>query len=271
MKIQEFYDQQTGTLSYIINDGENAAIIDPVLNYDQFSGKISHQSTTEIINYLKKHDLKPKYILETHIHADHLTAASYLKEKFPTTTIAISENVEKVIKYWNKTFEINASSQNFDKLLKDGEKIALGAFEIEVISTPGHTPSCLCYKIGDNIFVGDLIFAPDIGTARCDFPGSGADESFSSLQKILAFSDATKLYSGHDYPPQSRSIQHFATIKEQKQQNIMIGNNINRQDFTKKRQERDAKLPPPKLLYPALQVNICAGKLPKFLKIPVND
>ncbi len=276
MKIKEFYDKETATFSYIVDDGFGVcAIIDSVLDYDQNSGRISHKSTDELISYIEAQNLKVEWILETHIHADHLTAASYLQEKFPHAKIAIGEKIVEVQKYWVEFFdianEVKTDGSQFDKLFKAGEKFKIGALNCEVIYTPGHTPACYCYKIDDAIFVGDLIFMPDVGSARCDFPGGNAREAFFSLQKILSHKDETKLYTAHDYPPQNRQLSCFATIKEQKERNVLINKNVTEEEFVANRQARDTGKPVPKLLLPAIQFNIRAGKIKKgfFMKIPV--
>jgi len=277
MTIKEFYDKETATFSYIVDDGLGVcAIIDSVLDYDQNSGRISHKSADELIAYIEAQNLKVEWILETHIHADHLTAAAYLQEKFPHAKIAIGEKIVEVQKYWVEFFdianEVKTDGSQFDKLFKAGEKFKIGALNCEVIYTPGHTPACYCYKIDDAIFVGDLIFMPDVGSARCDFPGGNAREAFFSLQKILSHKDETKLYTAHDYPPQNRQLSCFTTVLEQKERNILINKNVDEKEFVKNRQARDTGKPVPKLLLPSIQFNIRAGKIKEgfFMKIPVN-
>jgi len=282
MKIKEFYDQDTATFTYVVSDQQTqaAAIIDSVLNYDIFSGRTSTKSADEIINYILQNNLKLEWILETHIHADHITASSYLKNKLGGTT-AISENIVEVLKFWVPFFNINddvkLDGSQFDKLLCNGEKIKIGSLECEIINTPGHTPACISYKINDTIFVGDAIFMPDIGTARTDFPGASAALAYESLQKILSFSDETKLYTGHDYPPQNRSLSCFATIAEQKKNNILINEQISKAEFIANRNKRDAGKPVPKLLLPSIQINLRAGNFSSaenngtaYIKIPLN-
>lgn len=281
MQIKEFYDKDTATFSYVIDDEKtkSAAIIDSVLNYDQFSGRTSTKAADELIEYIKSQKLNLEWILETHIHADHLTAAFYLKENFPQAKTAISNKIIEVLKYWIPVFNSNAKldGSQFDKLFNDGEKFKIGELEVEAIQTPGHTPSCLCYKIDDVIFVGDVIFMPDIGTARCDFPGGSAEQSYDSLQKILSYGDNVKIYTAHDYPPASRTISYLSTVLEQKENNILINKKISREEFINLRKKRDTNLTVPKLLFPAIQVNIGAGALPKaenndiaYIKLPLN-
>ena len=282
LKIQEFHDKLTGTVTYVTSSGGKCAIIYPVMNYDQYSGKVSYESADEVIGFVKKEELELAWILETHIHADHMSGCEYIKGKavaegFGTSVEScIGENVTKVVDYWGKAFEFEGEelekAGGFDRLLKDGEKITLGNEGIEVISTPGHTPCCVTYKIGDVAFVGDVIFAPDIGTARCDFPGGNASQSYASIQKIFAFGDDVKLYTGHDYP-NGRDLEFFSTVKEQKAKNLLAGSGVTEDEFVEARTKKDAGLAAPKLLYPSLQVNIFAGKIDgkKFLKIPVGN
>ncbi len=278
MKIQNFYDKDTATFTYVVSDTETqkCAVIDSVLNYDMHAGRTSTTSADEVINYIRTNNLELEWILETHIHADHLTAAAYLQEKFPQAKIAIGEKIVEVQKYWVDFFDIaneaKTDGSQFDKLFKAGEKFKIGSLNCEVIYTPGHTPACYCYKIDDAIFVGDLIFMPDVGSARCDFPGGNAREAFFSLQKILSHKDETKLYTAHDYPPQNRQLSCFATVFEQKERNVLINKNVDEEEFVKNRQERDSGKPVPKLLLPSIQFNIRAGKIDDdfFIKIPVN-
>ncbi len=279
MKIKEFYDKKTATFSYVVcDDLKNCAIIDSVLDYDQFSGKISYESADLIIDYIQKNELKVVWILETHIHADHLTACDYLKQKFIDAKTGIGSRINEVFEHWTKVFNIkNQKNKKFDKLFNDGEKFKIGELEVEVMHSSGHTPACVCYKIEDVIFVGDVIFMPDIGTARTDFPDGSAKELYNSLQKIFALNDDVRIFTAHDYPPSNRQAECVSTVFEQKEGNIMINKNTSMEDFIAKRQARDAKLATPNLLYPSLQVNIFAGKLPEkeenginYIKIPIT-
>ncbi len=283
LNIQEFYEKDTQTFSYVVWDGKTkaAAIIDSVLNYDIFSARFATISADEIIAYIKKHDLKPEWILETHIHADHITAADYLKNKFHNAKIAISENIKKVQEFWipffNLQSEIKADGSQFDKLFKDGEKFKIGSLDCRAINAAGHTPSCVIYQIEDSLFVGDVIFMPDIGTARTDFPGGSAEDSYNSLQKILAFADNTRIFTGHDYPTQNRTQRCQSTVGEQKEKNILINKNISKDQFIQNRTKRDVGKAVPKLLFPSIQINIRAGKLGKaegngniYIKFPIN-
>lgn len=282
LNIKNFYDDITGSISYLIycQESKSCALIDPIANFDVSTANITFSIADDIIAKIKKLKLELKCILETHIHADHLTACDYIKNKAinedfgQNVKSAIGDNVKEACKYWAKYFEFTdpklQTASYFDKLLKDGEKIKLGRYEIEVISTPGHTPCCVCYKIDDNTFVGDLLFMPDIGTARCDFPGGGAKQSYDSIQKILSLPDDIKLYTGHDYP-RDRELQFLSTVIQQKEGNIMVADNICEQDFIDKRNAKDQQLDLPKLIYPSLQYNIFAGKYNnKFFKMPIS-
>ena len=269
MEIQDFYDKNTSTFSYVVFDEKTkiAAIIDSVLDYDHSLEKISYNAVDEIIKYIESKKLNVEWILETHIHADHLTALNYLKEKFPQAKTAIGEKIIDVQKYWVEFFniahEVEADGSQFDKLFKAGEKFKIGTLDCEAIYTPGHTPSCYCYKMKDAIYVRDQIFMPDIGTARTDFPGGSARESFFSLQKILSYPDETRLYTAHDYPPENRELCCVTTIAEQKARNILINRRVNEEEFVANREARDKGKSAPKLLLPSLRFNISAGKIDK--------
>ncbi len=281
--VKEFFDHDTATFTYVVSDPKTkaAAVIDSVLNYDLFSGRFSEKSADEIISYLVAHNLKVEWILETHIHADHITACDYLKNKFPSAKTAIGENIREVLKFWVPFFnigdEVKLDGSQFDKLFSDGEEFKIGSLNCKVISLPGHTPACVAYKIEDTIFVGDVIFMPDVGTARTDFPGGSAKESYESLQKILAFSDETKLYTGHDYPVKGRPESCVTTVGDEKEKNILINKKVSEAEFVANRSKRDEGKPVPKLLLPSIQINLRAGKMGKvennqtfYIKIPVN-
>lgn len=282
MKIKDFFDKQTNSLTYVLDDNGQCVIIDSVLNYDQFSGKISYKSSDEVVKYIQDSGFELIYILETHIHADHLTGSDYIKQKAKklgfgkNVKSVIGENVAKVTKYWGEVFEFNEKSlqnaSDFDILMKEVDKLKFGEVEIEVISTPGHTPCCVCYKIQDNLFVGDVMFMPDVGTARCDFPGGSAKDSYHSIQKIYALDDNVRIYPAHDYPPEGRDLMTNCSIAQQKQKNKMINGDTKFEEFYEARTKRDATLDVPRLLYPSLQVNIFAGKIEdkKFIKVPLS-
>lgn len=282
MKIQNFYDKDTATFTYVISDDvtKKCAIIDSVLNYDINSGRTATISADLVIAYVKENNLSLEWILETHIHADHLTAASYIKEKLGGK-IAIGEKITEVLEFWvpifntSKDTPLNASQ--FDHLFKDGEKFAIGNLQVQAIHTPGHTPACSVYLVEDAIFVGDTIFLPRMGTARADFPGGSAKTLYVSIQKILSLPENTKIFVGHDYPEAGKEPQCNCSVADQKQSNIMVNNKINEEEYVAARTKRDATLAVPKLILPAIQINLRAGKLgepeengAQYLKIPLN-
>lgn len=281
MQINSFFDKKTATFTYIISDPETnkAAVIDSVLNYDETSGKLSYESATEVINYIKANNLSLEWILETHPHADHLTAASYIKKSLGGK-IGIGNQVQKVIDYWAPLFNMPTfkASEYFDQLFDDGETFKLGNLAIHVFQTPGHTPACIAYHVNQSLFVGDALLMPYVGTARADFPGGSAKKLYQSIQKILSQDPDTTIYTCHDYPPQDQQAKSDSTVKEQNEQNIMINQSVSENDFIKKREARDETLGTPKLLLPSLQVNIRAGHLPKpeangvrYIKIPIDQ
>lgn len=279
---QHFFDESTNTISYVVFDPDSKAcvIIDPVLDYCAESGAISNESVSQLINYIYSHELKPCCVLETHIHADHLSASQVLKREFDIP-VAIGDQVSKVQNYFNHLYGLedqSASEQDFDILLSDLEKIQFKGLKITAYSTPGHTPACFSYLIGDRLFVGDTLFMPDYGTARCDFPAGDAGRLFDSIQLILSFPDTTKLMMCHDYLPGGRDLQWQSTVATQKANNIHIHDGISKEQFIQMRETRDRQLSVPKLLLPAIQVNIKAGKLPqpetngiRYLKIPIDQ
>ncbi len=282
MKIQAFFDSQTSTVSYIVIDEttQNCAIIDSVLDYDIFSGKISHQSADNLIAFIKDNNLQVQWILETHIHADHLTAASYLREKLGGK-IAIGEGIFEVLKYWVKVFNIGDETpidgSQFNHIFKDGEIFKIGNLEAKFLNTSGHTPACGSYLIDDSVFVGDLIFMPNLGTGRADFPGGDAGQEFDSIQKIFALPESTKIFTCHDYPKDGEQAKWQSTVGEQKQENI-LAKITNKEEYIQARKNRDINLAVPKLLFPSIQINLRVGKLPKpednglsYIKIPLNS
>lgn len=282
VNIESFYDKDTATLTHVVYDKVtlHTAVIDPVLNYDQFSGRTSTKSVELVIKYLKENDLSLKWILETHVHADHITAAHYLKSILGGK-IGASQNITKVLEYWNTVFNTNEDTsfkaEAFDCLFEDEDIIGLGESKIRVIQTPGHTPSCCSYYVNDSVFVGDTLFMPDIGTARADFPGGSASELYNSIKKILSLPDETKLYLCHDYPPETRELKVFVTVKEQNENNVLINKNISKEDYVDLRSKRDSGLPVPKLILPAIQANLRLGTFGepekngvRYIKVPID-
>lgn len=281
--VNEFYDYATGTFSYVVADKAtgHCAVVDPVLNYQQASARISTESVDQIMAYIGTQQLQLKWILETHAHADHLSAADYLRLHLGGS-IGIGENIRLVqdtfAKLFNKAELLAPDMRTFDRLFSDGERISLGQSEFEVIQTPGHTPACVSYKIDDSVFVGDTLFKPLAGTARADFPGGDAHLLYQSIQTILALPEGTWLYHCHDYPKGHDRPQYLSTVAEQLSSNIMVNQGISEPEFVAKRNARDKTLDVPALFYPALQLNINAGILPRYesngiryLKIPINQ
>ena len=281
--IQAFFDKATNTISYLVSDpaSDVAAIIDPVLDYDPASARTSTASADDILAAAAAPGLRVTRVLETHAHADHLSAAHYIREQ-TGAAIGIGGRITEVQKVFGQLFDATDVTDDgavFDHLFTDGERFAIGGLEAEVIHTPGHTPACVSYHIGDAVFVGDTLFMPDYGTARADFPGGDAATLYRSIQRILALPDETRLFVGHDYLPETgrKAFAWETTVGEQRRANIHIGGGVSEADFVARRNARDAVLGKPKLILPSLQVNIRAGDLPpaeasgkRFLKLPIN-
>lgn len=284
LTIKEFFDPQTWTITYVVSDQDtrDSVIIDPVWDYDPASSKLSSESLESVERYIKAHELQVHYILETHAHADHLSGSQPLKLKFPQALIGIGTNITSVQKVFKEVFNLApqfpTDGSQFDILLDEHTPLKAGSLEIKTIFTPGHTPACASYLIGDNVFTGDALFMPDYGTGRCDFPAGSADDLYTSVHdKLYKLPDHTKVFTGHDYMPAGRELQFQSTIGEQKLNNIQLKEKTNREEFVKMRTERDATLKAPRLLLPSVQVNIDAGKLPQpennglsYLKIPLR-
>ncbi len=280
--VKSFFDPATFSLSYLVScpETKKAIIIDPVLDFDPAAMKTDTASAQKIISQISQDELDLAWILETHAHADHLSAAQYLKQS-TGAPIAIGKEITQVQSTFNQLFELSgrsaASASDFDRLLADGDRLSVGSLTIEVMHTPGHTPTCCTYVIGDAAFVGDTIFMPDFGTARCDFPGGDAKQLYQSLQKTLSLPAGTRLFMCHDYMPGGRELAWETTVETQKATNIHIKAGTSEAEFVKMRTERDKQLPVPKLILPSLQINIRAGKLPeesesgtRFIKLPLN-
>ncbi|EPF83586.1 hypothetical protein GCM10025882_26520 [Acinetobacter gyllenbergii] len=281
--VKAFFDEQSNTFSYVVHDPEtkHCAIIDSVLDYDAASASTSTQHADEMITYIQSQALTVEWILETHVHADHLTASQYLKSELGGK-IAMSEKIAIVQDTFSAIYHIDLkyfnTHQVFDYLFKDHEHFSIGNLDAYNIPTPGHTPACLSYIIGDAIFVGDTLFMPDYGTARCDFPKGSADLLFDSVQSLYQLPDQTRVFLCHDYKPEGRAEYVYETsICAQKQHNIHINMKTLKQDFVRMRQSRDATLSMPKLILPAIQINMDAGRFPepesngiRYLKLPFN-
>ena len=280
--VKAFFDEATFTVSYVVSDPttHRAAIVDPVLNFDPVSGRCSTESADQMIAYLKGASLNVDWIIETHVHADHLSGAPYLKGQVGGKT-AIGANVTAVQDEFKTVFNLKdlaSDGSQFDQLFDDGETFKLGGIDAQVIATPGHTPACVTYVIGNSAYVGDTLFMPDFGTARTDFPGGSAEQLYNSIQKILELADDTRLFMCHDYKAPGRDDFAWETsVKEQRENNIHINETVNEAAFVALREGRDAQLGMPKLILPSIQVNIRAGQLPdpedngiRYLKTPID-
>jgi glyoxylase-like metal-dependent hydrolase (beta-lactamase superfamily II) len=280
--VQHFYHEQTGTLSYVVSDPDTsaAAVIDPVLGFSVVSGRTDAGPAEEIIAFIAKHDLQLNWILETHAHADHLSAAQVVKSQLGGR-VAIGEGICAVQEHFGTVFNLQppfaADGHQFDHLFGDNETFSLGNIECRVMHTPGHTSDSVTYLAGNFAFIGDSLFMVDCGTARCDFPGGDAGLLYDSIQKLLALPDDTILCMCHDYPPESRSLRYDVTVREQKDENLHVGGGTARDEFITVRRARDETLSLPALILPSIQVNIRAGHLPaaednqiSYIKIPLD-
>ncbi len=281
-QVRAFFDQSTNTISYLVADLEakRAAIIDPVLDFDQATGRASVRSADAILRAVEESDLRVEWILETHAHADHLTAAPYLRAR-TGAKVGIGEHIRDVLTVFRPVFnleDVSPDGSEFDHLFADGEQFRVGNLEVEVMYTPGHTPACVSYRIGDHVFVGDTLFMPDYGTARTDFPGGSAEALYRSIQRILALPEHTHLYMCHDYKTPGRDEYAWeSTVAEERARNVHVRDGVSESEFVAMRRKRDSMLAPPTLFLPSIQVNVRAGKLPaaesngvRYLKIPVN-
>lgn len=286
MLIEEFFDPTTSTLTYLVADKSQrvCAVVDSVLDYDPASGRTSTRSADRVIEMVRELQLEVAWILETHVHADHLTAAQYLKQTVGGKT-AVSSRITEVQAEFGRLFNAGPTfaldGSQFDRLLADGEAFLLGSIQVQALHTPGHTPACASYVMTHGArkaaFVGDTIFMPDSGTARCDFPGGDARVLYRSIRRVLELPETTELYTCHDYQPGGRDIQFRATVGQQRAANTHVRDGVDESAFVEMRQARDATLGVPTLLLPSIQVNMRGGKLPEpegngicFLKIPVN-
>ncbi|MEQ5801408.1 MBL fold metallo-hydrolase [Halomonas sp. H10-9-1] len=281
--VTHFFDAPTNTFSYVVQDPDSAscAILDSVLDFDYAAGRTAVRSADEIIAFVRDNDLEVAWILETHVHADHLSAAPYLHETLGGLT-GIGANITVVQEVFGKAFnagtEFARDGSQFDRLFEEGDTFAIGNLEGRVLHTPGHTPACLTYVIGDAAFVGDTLFMPDYGTARCDFPGGDARTLYRSIHKVLALPGETRLFLCHDYKaPEREEFQHETTVAEQRARNVHVHEGVSEEAFVRMRTARDATLEMPKLIIPSVQVNMRAGQMPPaedngqvYLKVPIN-
>lgn len=280
MRIQHFFDEATSTLSYVVHDDITAAVIDPVRDYDPKAGRTSWHSAERIADYVEREGLAVPYAIDTHAHADHLTALPFFKERFGARSVTgarVGEVQRTFREFYNLPADFPVDGRQFDVLLDEGERLGVGSLEVEAMHTPGHTPAHMSWRIGDAVFVGDTLFMPDYGSARCDFPGGSAAALYDSIQRLFALPDATRLFMCHDYRPGDRPLAFETTVGEQKRSNVQIDARTTREEYTAFRHGRDAELEAPALILPALQVNVRAGELPEaesngtsYLKIPLN-
>jgi glyoxylase-like metal-dependent hydrolase (beta-lactamase superfamily II) len=281
-EVTGFFDPATNTISYVVKDPDSdaCAIVDSVMDIDYAAGRISYQHADEIIGFVEKNRLRLEWLIETHVHADHLSAAPYIQGRLGGK-LGIGARITVVQETFGKIFnegtEFQRDGSQFDRLFEDGDTYTIGTMKAFTIHTPGHTPACMTHVVGDAAFVGDTLFMPDGGSARADFPGGDAGELYDSIQKVLSLPDEMRLFMCHDYGPNGRDIQWETTVAEEKAHNIHVGEGKTREQFIKFRTERDAQLDMPKLIIPSLQVNMRAGELPppdesgkRFLKVPVN-
>ncbi len=282
-EVTAFFDEDTNTVSYVVREpeGRRCAIIDSVLDLDYAAGRTATRSADAIADFVRANGLEVDWHLETHVHADHLSAAPYLQERLGGR-IGIGARITVVQETFGKVFnagtEFQRDGSQFDRLFEDGDSFHIGQMRADVMHTPGHTPACLTYVIGDAAFVGDTLFMPDYGTARCDFPGGSAAQMWESVQRILALPDTTRIFTCHDYKAEGRDIYAWeSTVGEQKAKNVHVGAGHTKDEFVAMRQARDATLGMPRLILPSLQVNMRAGRMPPpedngttYLKVPLN-
>lgn len=281
-QVTQFFEKDSSTFSYVVKDpASNAcAVIDSALDFDYASGTVSYECADEIIAFIRSNGLSLQWLIETHVHADHLSAAPYIQDQLGGK-LGIGEHISTVQNTFGKVFnegsEFQRDGSQFDHLFVDGEHYQVGEMSCFAMHTPGHTPACMTHVLGDAAFVGDTLFMPDAGTARCDFPGGSASVLYQSVQRILDLPENTRVFMCHDYAPNGRELQFETTVGEEKLSNIHVGEGIQQEDFVKMREARDATLDMPRLILPSLQVNMKAGHLPEpesngtaYLKIPIN-
>jgi glyoxylase-like metal-dependent hydrolase (beta-lactamase superfamily II) len=281
-EVTGFFDPVTNTISYVVKDpaSDACAIVDSVMDIDYAAGRISYAHADEMIDFVRRHRLRVEWLVETHVHADHLSAAPYIQQKLGGK-LGIGAKITVVQETFGKIFnegtEFQRDGSQFDRLFEDGDTYSIGTMKAFAIHTPGHTPACMTHVIGDAAFVGDTLFMPDGGSARADFPGGDAGTLYDSIQKVLTLPDEIRLFMCHDYGPNGRDIQWETTVGEEKAHNIHVGKGTTREEFVAMREARDATLDMPKLIIPSLQVNMGGGELPppddsgkRFLKVPVN-
>ncbi|MFZ1813721.1 MAG: MBL fold metallo-hydrolase [Rhizobiaceae bacterium] len=281
-EVKAFFDAPTNTISYVVKDpASNAvAVIDSVMDIDYAAGRITHGGADAIIAHIRENDLKCEWLIETHVHADHLSAAPYIQQKVGGK-LGIGENITIIQDTFGKVFnegtEFQRDGSQFDRLFKDGDSYQIGSLNVQVLATPGHTPACMTHVAGDAAFVGDTLFMPDGGSARADFPGGDARILYRSIRRLLELPGSVRLFMCHDYGPNGRDIQWETTVADERAHNIHVRDGVSEDEFVAMREARDATLAMPKLIIPSLQVNMRAGRMPPadkdgkvFLKVPVN-
>lgn len=280
MDIQHFFDRATSTLTYVVHDTTTGVVIDPVLDYDPKSARTSFQSAQVVARYIDDRHLAVPYVIGTHAHADHLTAMPFFKKRYGARTVTgsrVGEVQRSFRDIYNLGTDFPVDGRQFDLLLDEGQELEVGAFRVRAMHTPGHTPAHMSWQIGDALFVGDTLFMPDYGTARCDFPGGSAEQLFDSIQRIYALAESTRLFMCHDYQPGGRDLRFVTTVAEQKRSNVQLNEHTTKQQYLAFRKGRDVQLEMPALILPAIQINIRAGEFPEpeangtaYLKIPLN-
>ncbi|MCL4685301.1 MBL fold metallo-hydrolase [Myxococcota bacterium] len=280
MHIEAFFHSDTSTLSYVVHDGRTGVVIDPVRDYDAASGHTSWASAEELANYIDREGLALAYVIDTHAHADHLSGLPYFQERYGARSVTGSRvgEVQRTFRdFYGLGDDFPVDGSQFDRLVDERDRLSFGSLEVEALHTPGHTPAHMSWRIGDAVFIGDTLFMPDYGSARCDFPGGSAAILYESIQRLYALPDETRLFLCHDYQPGGRPLAYQTTIREQKRTNIHLRSDTTQAEFVALREARDETLDAPRLLLPSLQVNIRAGRLPEpeangiaYLKIPVD-
>ena len=280
MEIQHFFDEHTWTVSYVVHDGATAVVIDPIRDYDPSSGRTTWRSAERIAAYLDGTGLRLVYAIDTHVHADHMSGLPYFRQRYgaQTATGARVGEVQRIFRdFYNLGAAFPVDGRQFDVLLEEGGQLRFGSLTIDAIHTPGHTPAHMSWRIGNSVFLGDTLFMPDYGAARCDFPGGSAADLYESIQRIYRMPGHTRLFVGHDYLPGGRPLAFQTTVDEQRRHNVQVAAHTTQEEFVALRKTRDAALGAPALILPSLQVNIRGGELPEaesdgiaYLKIPLN-
>lgn len=283
MEVKAFFDNNTSTLTYVVFDpsSRDAVVIDSVWDFNYFTGQFWTESFNKVANFIDEQKLNLHFVLETHAHADHISASQLFKQKYPHVKVAIGEHIKEVQETFKSVFNLEwlkTDGSQFDRLLKDEEEFKAGTLSLKVYNTPGHTPACLCYLIGDCLFTGDALFMPDSGTGRCDFPKGSAISLYQSIvRRIFALPENIRVFTGHDYQPGGRELKFESTLKEQKLSNVRLNGETTQEDFVQFREKRDKELEAPKLLYPSIQININAGRFPpvesngkSYFRIPLS-